>query len=681
MKCGLACAGYGGVMRTSKVRIERSLALSPLAGARWFRALPQAVGSRSVATLLGRDSALSVDGLDAGIRTLAVGTVLALALLGYGRSQGQPLGIAGDPVLIALGLVVYNLLVVAILGVPWRKPPGFFLFLLDWAVVSGAVLVTGGFFSPFLILYYALVIGAALRMGLTRSLFLVAVCATVYAGLSAQQPTPIEAFHLPALAVGITSLLMVAVTSVAMKRAVEVEARKVEREERTAEQLRLLNNLTRVVLSGSPDLERVMRTVAAVSSQALEADSGLAVLLESKAQSPKSNVTESDFGPWTLDFRPTALVSDCDPNPAHLSSGELQVAQAAVSTQAPVLVDNVQTDPQYARAGGFPGMERPGSRVCTVACAPFLLSGGVIGVLFVARCAPRPFGETEVSLLTAIGQQMAVAVRLARLYDMQRERASRSEEREQLERDLLSIVSHELRTPLTSIKTCVEALSNAECGTRNAEYAQAVEVPGMTLAPAQSERLLQNIGRSTDRLIVLVNELLDMARLRAGRVSLNLQALNVGDVVQDVAAQVQPLLDAREQSLALDLPAHDSHRWQMLAVSADRRRLEQVLLNLLSNANKFSPAGSKIMLGATPREGKVKVFVRDDGPGIDPEEQHRIFEKYYQGSLPNVGTGLGLAIARSIVELHGGDIGVESKPGRGSTFFFTLDSAATNQPS
>ena len=256
---------------------------------------------------------------------------------------------------------------------------------------------------------------------------------------------------------------------------------------------------------------------------------------------------------------------------------------------------------------------------------------------------------------------MAVAVRLARLYDMERERASRSEEREQLERDLLSIVSHELRTPLTSIKTCVGALASVE---------------GESTTEA---KLLHNIGRSTDRLIILVNELLDMARLRAGRVSLNLQQLHMGDVLAEMAVQVKPLLDARHQTLTLDLPSPGAPRWEALTVLADRRRIEQVLLNLLSNANKYTPDGGSITLGATPKDGQVRVFVRDNGPGIARGDRQQIFDKFYRAKATTPGTdtraegtGLGLAIARSIIELHGGQIGVHSSPGRGSTFYFTL---------
>jgi signal transduction histidine kinase len=251
---------------------------------------------------------------------------------------------------------------------------------------------------------------------------------------------------------------------------------------------------------------------------------------------------------------------------------------------------------------------------------------------------------------------------MARLYEMEREKAARSEERERLERDLLSMVSHELRTPLTAIKTGVGALESAQ------------EAYAEQSSRAEAEmRLLRNIGRSTDRLINLVNELLDMARLRAGRVTLNLQELNLGELLQDAVGTMRPLADEADQTVQTDLPAEGSARWETLVVQADRRRLEQVLVNLLSNAIKYGPKSSAIVVGATPRNGQVRVFVRDHGPGIAPNDRERIFDKFYRAAEgKHEGTGLGLAIARSIVELHGGQISVSSKPGAGSTFYFTL---------
>jgi signal transduction histidine kinase len=636
-------------MKPVRAQLEQSAPFAAAQGA-WRQAISR-VG--------GPNGTLSVDGLDAMIRALGVATVVVLSLAGYGRGHSDHLNDMADPFLVAGGLVLYNLLVILAAGVPWRRAPGFPLFVVDWAIASVAILVTGGSFSPFIILYYSLAIGAALRVGLSRSLIIVAACALVYVGLSVTSAAAMEAFRLPILVVQVTSLVMVALTAVAMKRAVEVEARRVELEERAAGQLRLLHHLTNTVLSASPDLERVMRTVAAVSSEAVQADSGLAVMFKDGPVEPSSG---TDI--FTRDN--LLLVSDRAPDPPHLSEHEKHLLGESIRGQAPILLQDVAATYLPGCAPCFPGLERSGSVVRAVACVPFLLGGGVLGVLFVGRYTRVPFGEAEVNLLGAIGQQMAVAVRLARLYEMEREKAARSEERERLERDLLSMVSHELRTPLTAIKTSVGALTEADAGPASQE--------DMTRT-----RLLHNIERSTDRLTNLVAELLDSARLRAGRVSLKLQQLNLGEVIVDLAPQVRPLLDARGQRLALDLPMPGSGRWARLVVSGDRRRLEQVLLNLLANANRYGPSGGTITVGATPRDGQVKVFVRDEGPGIEPHEQGMIFEKFYQGQGQENAAearpeslGLGLAIARSIVELHGGQIGVRSSAGQGSTFYFTL---------
>lgn len=626
--------------------------------------LANRVVSVSGTRLVDPAGALSIDGLDAAIRGFGVATVAILSLVGYGHATGGSLNPAGaaDPIVVSLGLVIYNLLVITALGVPLRRPPTFPLFVLDWIVATLAVLMTGGFLSPFIILYYALVIGAALRVGLSRSMLLVVGCALIYGLLSFTSQRELAAAKLPILVVEVTSLAMVALTGVGMRNAVEVEVRRVQLEEQSAAQFRLLNSLINTVLSASPDLEQVMRSVAAVSSEALQANSGMAVLFNEQPEGKDEPRTGYRFGE-------ILAVADRDPNPPHLSAAEEALMAQAVTSHAPVILtvdDDGAGTHRHTRQ--YPGLERDGARLCSVACVPLLLQGGVIGALFVGRYHTTRFTETETTLLTAIGSQVAVAVRLARLYEMEREKAARSEEREQLERDLLSMVSHELRTPLTSIKTCVGALSD-----------MSPNVVGGVAKSGTQAKLVGNIGRSTDRLIGLVNELLDMGRLRAGRVSLQMQQVHIGHIIADVAGQMAPLLEAKEQTLAIDLPPSDSRRWTQLVVNADRRRIEQVLINLVANANKYSPACGKITVGATPRDGQVRVFVRDEGPGVAQHERDRIFEKFYTGdtaSLPGGGRadsmGLGLAIARSIVELHGGTIGVVSRTGNGSTFYFAL---------
>jgi signal transduction histidine kinase len=601
------------------------------------------------------DGSPSIDGLDAAIRGFGVSMVVLLSLFGYGEARpGDPLPHV-DPVLVAGILVVYNLAVITILGVPWRTTPGIRLFALDWLVASAAILLTGGIGSPFNLLYYALVIGAALRVTISRSALLVAGCALMYMALAVIRPNPVEAIRLPALVVQVTALVMVMFMAAGMKHAFEAEVRKVELEEQAANRLRLLNSLTTTVLAGVPDLGGVLRAIAAASSEAVQADSGLAVLYDPEDASAPRDAGESQ----------PLIVADRDPNPATLSHLERTILDCVLDTAEPVIVAEDRGREHASDVPAYPGLERGGQQVCAIATMPFIVDGRAVGALFVGRYSRQPFTAAEINLLVAISQQLSVAVRLARLYDMEREKAIRSEQRERLERDLLSMVSHELRTPLTAIKTSVGALTEEDPASRRSPMRDPFE-----------ERLLHNIGRSTERLINLVNELLDMAQLRSGRVTLNLQRIHVEDILLDTAAQVRPLLDARGQRLSLDLPPLDSPRRERLVAHADRRRVEQVVLNLLSNAIKYGPTGSDIVLGATPRSGTVRVFVRDDGPGIAAHEQEFIFDKFYQGSgspiARNESSGLGLAIARAIVELHGGSIGVTSRPGRGSTFYFTL---------
>jgi uncharacterized coiled-coil protein SlyX len=327
--------------------------------------------------LIRPDGVLSVDGLDAVTRALGVAIVVVLSMSGYGRGADVPYPAVVDPAPVALFIVVYNGLIFALLGVPWRQPPTVPLLAFDWAIASLAIVLTGGFVSPFLILYYALAIGAALRVGLSKSLLLVGGCALVYSALSMAGSGPVGAVALPALVVQVTSLTMVVVTAVGMKRVVEVEARRVELEERAASQLRILNDLMNTVLSASPDLERVMRTVATASSRAVQADSGLTVLFRGGIVSPASL-------PDALDSENLLLVSHPNPFPIRLSDREQELLAEAVRTQGAVLVDDAPGQ-SPGEPNPLPGLAAPGGRVRAAACVPFRLEQGVLGALFVGR--------------------------------------------------------------------------------------------------------------------------------------------------------------------------------------------------------------------------------------------------------------------------------------------------------
>jgi signal transduction histidine kinase len=228
-------------------------------------------------------------------------------------------------------------------------------------------------------------------------------------------------------------------------------------------------------------------------------------------------------------------------------------------------------------------------------------------------------------------------------------------ERRQVERlrtDLLSTISHELRTPLTLIRTSIGLLLDSD---PDAEMRQ---------------RLLRNIKGSTDQMHALVTDLLDLARLRGDRLELQIRRVDLGELLSGVVSLMRPLLDAKEQRVGLALPMPAP------AVPGDSRRLERVLLNLLSNANTFAPAGSEITISMREDAREVTIAVQDAGPGITAAGIPHLFEQFFtertSSSRHNIGAGLGLPIAKGIIEAHGGRIWVESTVGVGTTVSFAL---------
>jgi signal transduction histidine kinase len=228
-------------------------------------------------------------------------------------------------------------------------------------------------------------------------------------------------------------------------------------------------------------------------------------------------------------------------------------------------------------------------------------------------------------------------------------------ERHQVERlrtDLLSTISHELRTPLTLIRTSIGLLLDSD--------------PDEEMR----QRLLRNIKGSTDRMHALVTDLLDLARLRGDRLELQIRRVDLGEMVNGVVSLMRPLLDAKEQRVKLEIPLPAP------AVPGDSRRLERVLLNLLSNANTFAPPGSEITIRMRQDAREATITVQDAGPGITAAGIPHLFEQFFtertSSSRHNIGAGLGLPIARGIVEAHGGRIWVESTVGVGTTVSFAL---------
>ncbi len=259
--------------------------------------------------------------------------------------------------------------------------------------------------------------------------------------------------------------------------------------------------------------------------------------------------------------------------------------------------------------------------------------------------------ELSVSQMRAEDQPLFVAV----VRD-----ATERREVERMKDEFVSTVSHELRTPLTSIRGSLGLLRSGVLGELPADAREAVAIA----------------ERNSERLLALINDILDVERLRAGEFELAREPVAASALVAAALDSIRPVADAR--GVRIETSVREAE------VDGDRRRLGQVLVNLLSNAVKFSPEGGTVRLEAGPEGADVVFHVIDRGRGVPPEHQAAIFERFRQveasDSRERGGSGLGLAICKALVERHGGRIGVDSVPGAGSTFWFRVPRAAEEQP-
>ena len=232
---------------------------------------------------------------------------------------------------------------------------------------------------------------------------------------------------------------------------------------------------------------------------------------------------------------------------------------------------------------------------------------------------------------------------------------TRLKQLERTRQEFVANVSHELRTPLSLIKGYVETLLDGARG-----------------KPEVAERFLKIIERNTQRLDLLIQDLLTISALEAGRMKLSLHSVALRPLVEKIFTDLKPPADNKNITLINQLPE--------LTATTDASRLEQVFANLLDNAIKYGRAQGRVTVGGKNSDkGKIEVFVQDDGPGIPAESLDRVFERFYRvdkaRSREQGGTGLGLSIVKHIVQAHGGEVWVKSEPGKGATFFFTLPSA------
>ena len=330
----------------------------------------------------------------------------------------------------------------------------------------------------------------------------------------------------------------------------------------------------------------------------------------------------------------------------------------AVARRAPLQVADIYDEPNYPLRTI---VERMGLRA--ILGVPLMREDRVIGALMVARKKPGLFPTETVDLLQTFATQSAVAIQNARLFRNIEEQRSqleaanqRLQELDRLKSAFVSNVSHELRTPLTAIESLVDNMLDGLTGQLNDKQV----------------RYISGVKESTDRLARLIEDLLDLSVIEAGRIELKPVSFPVSTLMHEVAETLRPF--ARDKLIALQLPSRNGN----LVARADRDKITQVLTNLIANAVNFTPPYGTVALSVEPLNGGdwLRMNVADTGPGIATDEADKIFDEFYQvghpGRVKTKGVGLGLAISKKLVEMHGGTIGVKSVVGAGSTFYFTV---------
>lgn len=286
-----------------------------------------------------------------------------------------------------------------------------------------------------------------------------------------------------------------------------------------------------------------------------------------------------------------------------------------------------------------------------VAGAPMIVGDQLIGVLRVGSTAPDAFSPDDLQLLELVARDMAAAVERARLLEAERAARSEAERAVRLRDEVLAIVAHDLRNPLSRIRTTVSFLSMEN------------------VAPPVRENLMGVLDRATATMDRLIRDLLDVATIESGRLSVELQPLDAARLLVDVCQWSAPA--AAQHRLQLQSDAEPP-----LPVLADPERISQVFANLIDNAIRVTPPGGQLSLAGRRAGDRIVLSLADTGPGIPEAELPHLFDRFWQGDREKRGAaGLGLAIAKGIIDAHGGDIRVESTLGRGTTFHIELPSA------
>jgi GAF domain-containing protein len=416
-----------------------------------------------------------------------------------------------------------------------------------------------------------------------------------------------------------------------------------ELQQRTGELTRSVEKLTALgevsqAVSSTLDLEIVLDTITERARQLAGADGGAIYEYDEVTQEFHLRATRNVDATLIQALRATPL-----------RKGE-GVMGRATETREPIQIADI------AAPGVYESHLRDvliGADYRALLSVPIVREDQIIGSLSLNRKAPGEFSPEVIDVLKTFATQSALAIQNARLFQEIAAKSRQLEVASQHKSEFLANMSHELRTPLNAIIGFSEVLTDRMFGELN----------------EKQEEYLKDIYASGTHLLSLINDILDLSKIEAGRMELELTDFHLPTALDNALTLVRER--AGRRSITLQMSVDE----RLGEVRADERKIRQVLLNLLSNAIKFTPEGGRIEVSAAPRDGSVEVSVSDTGVGIAPEDQEAVFEEFRQVGTADKkveGTGLGLTLCRKFVQLHGGKIWVKSEVGVGSTFTFTI---------
>jgi len=404
---------------------------------------------------------------------------------------------------------------------------------------------------------------------------------------------------------------------------------------RSVGELRALGEVSQAVNS-TLDLETVLSTIVAKAVQLSGTEAGAIYGHDEQAREFRLRATYGmDQG--LIDALTQRHIGLDDPNVAPVFARREPVQVADLREEAASDLNEITL--------------RAGFRARMV--APLLRGENIFGLLVVRRRTPGEFAKNTVDLITTFAAQSALAIQNARLFHEIEDKSRQLAEASQHKSQFLANMSHELRTPLNAILGYTELMADGAYG-------------------EPSDRMmgiLKRLEANGRHLLGLINDVLDLSKIEAGQLVLELSDYCIQDIAQTVRSTLEPLAADKRLGFKVEVAP------QLPSGHGDGRRLTQVLINLVGNAIKFTDAG-EVAIKAEANNGSFHVSVRDTGPGISSADQARLFQEFQQAdnaiTKKKGGTGLGLAISKRIIEMHGGRIWVESQLGRGSTFAFTL---------